>query len=264
MPISNETITAITDHFFAAEDQRHPIEPVASFQPNITMVEGYQVQAAVLAEWQQRGYHIVGKKAAATSQTAQAKMQITEPIYGHLLDFQQAASGATLAAGHFIQPYIECELAFIIGQPLTGPGITADDVLAATEAIAPAYDIVDFRTREWQVGLGEALCTNVYTRHFVVGEARVAPDALDLPTLAISLAKNGAEVATATATAGAIMGHPARSIAWIANKLAEHGRRLEAGEIAITGAITKPHPVVPGDRFEAAFAGLGMLAVQFT
>lgn len=261
MPISNETITAITHHFFDAEDNRYPIEPVASFQPNITMAEGYQVQAAVLTEWQRRGYKIVGKKAAATSQAAQAKMQIDEPIYGHLLDFQQAAPGATLAAGHFIQPYIECELAFIIGRPLTGSDITADDILAATEAIAPAYDIIDFRTRDWAVGGGEALSTNVFTRHFVVGEARLAPDALDWPSLAISLAKNGEPVAAATADA--IMGHPARSIAWVANKLAEHGHQLDAGEIVITGAITKPYPVALGDRFEATFEGLGTLAVQF-
>lgn len=260
MSISNEMITRIAQGFFSAEDQHRPIQQVTTLYPDIAVEEAYQVQAAVVAGWQERGYRIVGQKAAATSAAAQAKMKIGEPIYGHLLDVQQAAPGAALSAGHFIQPFIECELAFIFTQAITGPGLTVDDILAAT-TVVPAFDIVDFRTTEFQVGMAEALCYNVYTRHFILSKESAAANALNLPSLQVTLAQNGAEVATATGAA--IMEHPARSITWVANKMAEHGHSIAAGHCVLTGSITRPQPIQAGDHFVATFESLGTLDVSF-
>lgn len=261
MTFSVETVNQLVQHYFTALDGHTPIQPIAALAPALTMAEGYQVQAAIVAELQQRGLTIAGKKAAAVSATAQAKMKISEPIYGHLFDAYRVDNGATLAAGRLIQPYLECELAFVLGRPLAGPQATVADVLAATEVVVAAYDIIDFRTEGWQPGLAEALCTNVYAVHFMLGDQPGNPTRLDLAQLNITLHKNGAPVTTASA--GTIMGHPARSIAWMANKLAEHGRRFEAGEVALTGAITSPHPLALGDQFEAVFEGLGRLVVKF-
>lgn len=260
MSISTETINRIAQSFFTAEDNHRPIQPVQALYPDISVAEAYQVQAAVVSGWQGRGHKIVGQKAAATSLAAQTKMQINEPIYGSVFDFQQAASGATLSAEHFIQPYIECELAFIFNQPVSGPDLTIADILAATTIVA-AFDLVDFRTTDFQVGMPEALCYNVYTRHFVLGRQPADPAALDLPNLKVSLTQNGEEVATATGAA--IMGDPARSITWVANKLAEHDRSLGAGHFILTGAITKPQPIQAGVHFRATFDSLGTLEVSF-
>lgn len=260
MSLSSEMIHRIAQSFFTAEDNRQPIQPVASLYPDISVEEAYRVQAAVVSQWIGRGNKIVGQKAAATSQAAQAKMHIQEPIYGHLLDFQQAAPGSVLSAGHFIQPFIECELAFVFNRSVRGPNLTPADILAATHIVA-AFDIVDFRTTEFQVGMPEALCYNVYTRHFVLGQQPADPTSLDLPNLKVTLDQNGTEVATATGAA--IMGDPVRSITWVANKLAEHGRSLEAGHCILTGAITRPQQIQPGDRFSATFEALGTLAVSF-
>lgn len=260
MSIPPEMIHQIAQSFFTAEDNHQPIQPVAAFYPDILVEEAYQVQAAVVSGWMERGHRIVGQKAAATSQAAQAKMRIQEPIYGHLFDFQQAAPGSTLSARHFIQPFIECELAFVFKQAVSGPNLTPTDILAATHVVA-AFDIVDFRTTEFQVGMPEALCYNVYTRHFVLGRQSADPAGLDLPNLKVTLAQNGAEVASATGAA--IMGNPARSITWVANKLAEHGRSLKAGHFVLTGAITHPQPIQSGDQFSATFETLGTLTVSF-
>lgn len=260
MSISPEMIHRIAQRFFTVEDSRQPIQPVAALYPDISVEEAYRVQAAVVSGWLERGYKIVGQKAAATSQAAQAKMHIQEPIYGHLFDFQQAAPGSTLSAGHFIQPFIECELAFVFKHPVSGPNLTPADILAASHIVA-AFDIVDFRTTEFQVGMPEALCYNVYTRHFVLGQQPADPADLDLPNLKVTLVQNGAEVATATGAA--IMGDPVRSITWVANKLAEHSRGVEAGHCILTGAITRPQPIQAGDQFSATFEALGTLTVSF-
>jgi 2-keto-4-pentenoate hydratase len=258
--ISQAIVDQITESYLAAEGQHQPITPVASFYPHIAVEEAYQVQANLIARLRAGGGKPVGKKAAATSAAAQAKMHLTEPIYGHLFDFQQAAPGATLSARHFIQPFIECELGFVFNQPLAGPGVAVTDILAATTVVA-AFDIIDFRTIEFQVGMPEALCYNVYTVHFVLGAQGLPAGQLDLPNLKIRLSKNGETAAEATGAA--IMEQPARSIAWIANKLAEHQSRFEAGEVALTGAITRPQPIAAGDHFVAMFDSLGSLEVRF-
>jgi 2-keto-4-pentenoate hydratase len=261
MPISAETINQIVQTYFKNELDHRPIEAVADIAPDITSAEAYQVQAAVVAGWEQRGYRVVGRKGAATSPAAQVKMQVEEPIYGHLFDFHQAQPGDSLSTAHFIQPLIEGELAFRFGRRLAGPGVTVEDVLAATDSIVAAYDIIDFRTTEWQIGFREALCYNVFTRHFVLGTQPLKPDQLDLPNVEITLYKNGQSIATATGSA--VLGHPARSMAWLANKLAEQGQALEAGDFVLTGAITNPHPIAAGDVFEADYGVLGRLPIRF-
>ena len=262
MPLSSNLLSQITQSYFTALSNQTAIEPMANLCPDLTMVEGYQVQDELVSMFEGQGHQIVGYKCASTSVTAQEKMGISEPIYGKLFNIHQAFSDASLPADTFIQSFIECELAFIIRDSLSGPGLTAADVLAATDYIVAAFDIIDFRAIGWQVGLGEALCTNVYARHFVLSEYKRDIDALDLPHLGITLYKN--DEAVATATADAVMGHPARPIAWLVNKLAEHDRHLEPGQFALTGAITRPHPIAAGDRFEAVFQDLGSLQIRFS
>jgi 2-keto-4-pentenoate hydratase len=261
MPISSDTITELVQTYFENELAHRPVKQVVTIAPEITPADAYQVQAAVVAGWEQRGYRVVGRKGAATSPAAQVKMQVDEPIYGHLFDFHQAQPGDSLSTAHFIQPLIEGELAFRFNQRLAGPGVTVDVVLAATQSIVAAYDIIDFRTTDWQVGFGEALCYNVFTRHFVLGDQPLPPDQLDLPNVTIDLYKNGQLVTSATGSA--VLGHPARSMAWLANKLAEQDRAILPGDFVLTGAITTPQPIAAGDFFEADFGPLGKLPIQF-
>ena len=110
--------------------------------------------------------------------------------------------------------------------------------------------------------LAEAICYNVYARHFILGQRRFKADELDLPNVNITLMNHGKQVAAATGAA--IMGNPARSIAWLAGKLLEHQRHFKAGDIALTGAITPPHPISSGDQFEAIYDNMETISVRFS
>ena len=49
-----------------------------------------------------------------------------------------------------------------------------------------------------------------------------------------------------TAAGAAVMGHPAASVAWLANQLAAEEEGLRAGQLVFSGGVTAPVPVVAG------------------
>jgi len=148
-----------------------------------------------------------------------------------------------------------------MGQTLTGPNVTRDDVVAATESVIASFEIVDFRTTEWKIGMGEALCYNVFARHFVLGGNARPPDQLDLPNIVITLSKNGEQVGKGTGAAA--LGDPALAVAWVTNKLAQHDQQLYAGDIVLSGATLPVQSIKAGDRFDASFEGLQTILVEF-
>jgi 2-keto-4-pentenoate hydratase len=149
----------------------------------------------------------------------------------------------------------------LLGEDLVGPDIAVTDVLAATQAVVASLEINDPRIREWKIGSREAIADNAIAARFVLGEQWLSVVGLDLPNTAVVLNKNGEEVASATGAA--VLGDPARAVAWLANKLAKHHQSLKAGEIVLPGSMTPIYPVGAGDSVEAAFEALESVAVCF-
>jgi 2-keto-4-pentenoate hydratase len=261
MPITAEVINQIAQTFLETDAKQAAHGRVADIYDGITSAEAYRVQQAVVAGYRRQGRRMIGKKGGATSAAAQASLSVDEPLCGYLFDFHQAPYGQTIATEHFIKPLLECEIAFTMGQTLTGPNVTAADVLAATESVGAAFEIVDFR-RTGPIGMPEAICYNVFARRVVFGPNTFPVAGIDLPGVNLVLKKNGQQVATATGQA--VLGDPAGSVAWLVNKLAELGASLEAGERVISGALAAPHPIAAGDHFEAIFEPLGPISVQFS
>ena len=157
MPISAEAITQIAQNFLDTEENHAPIEPVSKFYGGITSAEAYRVQAVIVSALNQQGYRVVGKKAGATNAGSQASLGLDEAVYGILFDSYRVPYGEAISTEHFIKPALECEIAFKMKQSLAGPNVTVDDVLAATETIVAAFEIVDFRVTDLKPGMGEAI-----------------------------------------------------------------------------------------------------------
>ncbi len=261
MPVTREAIADLAYRFTAAEQQRVPIEPITSLHPDLTEDDAYSVQVAVVSIKVERGDRVIGRKVGATSQPIQQLLRIDEPIYGTLLESNQIANGETISLSRLIHPRVECEIAFLLGEDLVGTGITAADVLAATQAVTASLEINDPRTREWKIGSREAIADNGVAARFVLGEQRLPVEELDLPNTTVMLKKNGEEVASATGAA--VLGDPARAVAWLANKLAKHHQSLKASEIVLPGSMTPICPVGAGDGVEAEFDALGSVSVHF-
>jgi len=186
---------------------------------------------------------------------------IDEPIYGTLLESNRVANGETILLSRLIHPRVECEIAFLLGENLVGPAVAVSDVLAATQAVMASLEINDPRTREWKIGSREAIADNGVAARVVLGEQRLPIEDLDLPNTTVLLKRNGEEVASATGAA--VLGDPARAVAWLANKLAEHHQTLKADEIVLPGSMTPLCPVGTADKVEAEFDALGSVSVRF-
>ena len=261
LPVTEEVTAELAHRLIDAEQRCVPIEPITSLYPDLTEADAYRVQVAIVAIKVERGDKVTGRKVGATSQPIQQLLGIDEPIYGTLFESNRVANGETISLSQFIHPRVECEIAFLLGEDVVGPGITASGVLAATQAVVASLEINDPRTREWKIGSREAIADNGVTARFVLSEQRLPVEDLDLPNTRVVLKKNSEEVASATGAA--VLGDPARAVAWLANKLAGHHQSLKADEIVLPGSMTPIYPVGVADKVEAEFDVLGSVSVRF-
>ncbi|MFH0871903.1 MAG: fumarylacetoacetate hydrolase family protein [bacterium] len=253
---------AIAQDLHKAEKNVVSVDPLTVTYPRITVEEAYAIQlAGVEIRRTTEGRRVVGKKVGLTSVAMQKLIGVNEPDYGHLLDYMLIIEGEPLRRGELLLPKVEGEVAFILKSTLKGPGITIADVLRATEGVMPAIEIVDSRIRDWKVKLADTIADNASSARFVLGSRLVPVIEVDLRLVGMVLEKNGEVISTGAGAA--VLGHPAASVAWLANKLAAFGIALEAGEIILSGAVTAAVDARSGDSFRIAFQHLGSVGVRF-
>jgi 2-oxo-hept-3-ene-1,7-dioate hydratase len=250
-----------------AERTRTPIRQLSLQYPDMTIEDAYAVQRAWVADKLARGRVLRGRKIGLTSRVMQRAVSITEPDYGALFDDMFFDDGSTVPHGRFIRPRVEVELAFVLGRPLKGPGVTVFDVLSAAEYVTPALEILDARVQMSDPATGhlrtivDTIADNAADAGIVVGGRAVRPMDVDLRWVAAVLQRNG--VIEESGVAAAVLNHPANGVAWLANRLAPHGDGLEAGQVVLAGSFTRPVQAEDGDVFLADFGPLGTLGVTF-
>ncbi|MEZ5652138.1 MAG: 2-oxo-hepta-3-ene-1,7-dioic acid hydratase [Burkholderiaceae bacterium] len=250
-----------------AEQTRTQVAHFSKRFPDITIEDGYAIQRAWVQRKLARGRHIIGHKIGLTSRAMQMASNVTEPDYGALLDDMLFAEGGDIPLERFIVPRVEVELAFILARPLRGPGLNATHVLAATEYVVPAIEIIDARIMQKDPATGDTrkvfdtIADNAANAGVVPGGRPVKPDAVDLRWVGTLLYKNG--VIEETGLAAGVLNHPATGVAWLANRLAMYDQGLEAGELVLAGSFTRPVFGSAGDTFHADYGPLGNIAFRF-
>jgi 2-keto-4-pentenoate hydratase len=245
----------------AAEHRRSPVPPVTERFPDITVEDAYRIQLINVRRRAEAGVRVRGRKIGLTSRAMQAQLGVTEPDFGHLLEDMLFDDRSTIEVSRFCAPRIEPETAFVLGRPLAGPGCTMEDVLDATDHVLPVMEIIDSRIADWRITLADTIADNASSAGVVLGSTRVGPRDLDLPEVAVAFRRNGEVVETGMGSA--VLGHPALAVAWLADKLAEFGTTIHAGEVVIPGSCTRSVEVRAGDEFSAEFRGLGSVSVRF-
>jgi 2-oxo-hept-3-ene-1,7-dioate hydratase len=265
--LTNETHQALAQELHIAERERTQVEHFSKRYPNMEISDSYAIQRAWVALKLSEGRSIKGHKIGLTSRAMQLASQITEPDYGALLDDMFFPEGADIPTHRFILPRVEVELAFILGRPLRGPGVTIFDVLNATEYVVPAIEIIDARIEQLDRvtkaprKVLDTISDNAANAAIITGGKPVKVDALDLRWCGALLYKNG--VSEETGLAAGVLNHPANGIVWLANKLAAHGEGLEAGEVVLAGSFTRPVAASAGDVFHADYGPLGPISFRF-
>src|ERR1700756_3786087 len=244
-----------------AERSRVPIAPLTSANPDIDVVAAYEIQLINIRQRVAEGARILGHKVGLSSKAMQQMMGVDEPDYGHLLDEMQVFEHTPVPAARYLYPRVEVEVGFILAEDLPGAGCTEDDVLARTEALVPAIELIDTRIKDWKIALCDTIADNASSAGFVLGEARVSPRELDVKSIDAVLTRNGEVVAEGRSDAG--LGNPVTAGAWLARKVESFGVRLRKGDIVLPGSCTRAIDARAGDNFVAEFAGLGSVRLAF-
>jgi 2-oxo-hept-3-ene-1,7-dioate hydratase len=261
------TIETLARRLYDARKSRTPLRHFSREFPGMTVDDGYAVQRAWVALERADGHVIRGRKIGLTSRAMQLSSQIDEPDYAPLMDDMFFTQGGDIPVNRFIAPRVEVELAFVLGKPLKGPGVTIFDVLAATEYVTPAIEIIDARIEQFDRETRAARKVTDTISDFaanagiVLGGRPVKPDAVDLRWVGAMLFKNG--VVEETGLAAGVLNHPATGVAWLADRLARHDEQLDAGDIVLAGSFTRPTPAVAGDTLHADYGPLGTVSFRF-
>jgi 2-keto-4-pentenoate hydratase len=244
-----------------AERSREPIAPLTAAYPDIDVVDAYEIQLINIRQRVAEGARVVGHKVGLSSKAMQQMMGVDEPDYGHLLDEMQVFEHTPVKAARYLYPRVEVEVGFILSEDLPGAGCTEDDVLAGTEALVPAIELIDTRIKDWKIALCDTIADNASSAGFVLGQARVSPTDVDVEAIDAVLTRNGDLVAEGRSDA--VLGNPVTAVAWLSRKVESFGVRLRKGDIVLPGSCTRAIDVHAGDKFVADFAGLGSVRLSF-
>jgi 2-oxo-hept-3-ene-1,7-dioate hydratase len=263
---TSDLIQRLAGDLQEAERSGKQIEHFSKRYPGMTIADGYAVSRAWVAAKIADGRVVKGHKIGLTSRAMQQASQITEPDYGTLLDDMFFLNGSDLPMQRFIAPRIEVELAFVLAKPLKGPDVTVFDVLAATEYVVPAIEIIDARIEQFDRDtqamrrVFDTIADNAANAGIVMGGRPVKPDAVDLRWVSALLYRNG--VIEESGVAAAVLNHPANGVMWLANKLAQWDEGLAAGEVVLCGSFTRPVQGRAGDTFHADYGPLGAISFR--
>ncbi|NPT60363.1 2-oxo-3-hexenedioate decarboxylase [Paraburkholderia elongata] len=259
--LKESVIAQLADQVESAQREARAIAKLTDQWPDLTVADGYAVQAELRRRYLADGQRLVGWKAGLTSRAKMKQMGVDQPCIGFLTDAMARPESSAISTADLVHPRVECEVAFVTAKDLQGPGCTAEMVLEATDYVLPAVEIIDSRYAAFKFDLASVIADNCSSARFVGGgRARYASE-LDLRNLGVVMEKNGEIVAVAAAAA--VLGHPAEAVAMLVNVLAEQGERLPAGSFVMSGGITEAIPVQPGDSVIARFQELGSVSMRF-
>lgn len=235
--------------------------------PEMGMDDAYAVQNAIYSQKLAQGRRVIGWKIGLTSKAMQYALNIDIPDSGILFDDMAFENGAVVPAGRFIQPRIEAEIAFVMKSPIGGADVTRQDVLDATDYVAPSIEILDTRIQRSDPATGKArtvfdtISDNAANAGIVLGTERHAPDAFDLRWVG-AITTRGNEVEETGLGAG-VMNDPVESVVWLARRMAQYGQSIEAGQVILSGSFIRPVECPSGSTIHADFGAFGSVDVAF-
>lgn len=269
MALPASQIEALGRELYEALRGCRTLAPLTERVPGIAIEDAYHISKYMLQQRLERdGEKVVGKKIGVTSDAVQKMLGVFQPDFGFLTDTMAYANNAAIRIpGQLIQPRAEGEIAFRLKKDLRGPGITAEQVLDATESIIPCFEIVDSRIHDWNIKIQDTVADNASCGVYVLGDQEFDPRNFDLPNLAIDVFRNGTMISSGKGSA--VQGNPLTAVAWLANTLGQFDIPFLAGEVILSGSLVPLQPVVAGDTMHldlkaADGSKLGSVTCSFT
>lgn len=257
----------LADRLWEAQIAGNACQALTETHPELTLDDAYEIQSINLARrlanegmFGGRSRH-VGRKVGITSKAVQSWLNVSEPDYGGLLCDMAVPDGGKADISKLLQPRVEGEIAFVLKKSLYGPGVTAAQVVAATDFVIPSIEIIDSRVRDWKIRIEDTVADNASSAMFVLGSQPMSLASIDLRTIGMTLRKNGDVISTGCGAA--CLGNPVNAVVWLVNTLGEHGISLAPGEVVLSGALGPVSPVVAGDRVSVVVGRAPEISVTF-
>jgi 2-keto-4-pentenoate hydratase len=245
-----------------ASETTQPLAPPSESDGGLSLADAYAIQQLGVERRLASGARLVGRKVGLTSPAVQAQLGVQEPDYGALLDDMEVPDGGSVERAKLLAPRVEAEVAFVLAEPLEGPGVDVAAVERATDYVLAAIEIVDSRIADWRITLADTVADNASSALFVLGTQARRLDELDVAGLDAVLLRDGEEVERGNTAL--VLGDPRAAVAWLANTLSRLGSSLRAGDVVLSGACTRMVDAVAGARYTARIEGLGEVEVNFT
>jgi 2-oxo-3-hexenedioate decarboxylase len=256
--LSRSTVADLAEHLENAELKAYDVKKITDDYPAMDWEDAYNIQWEIRRRKLDRGTRLAGLKMGLTSYAKMSQMGVDTPIYAFLADYFSVPDGGSVKTSELIHPKVEAEIAIVTKKPLRGPGCTIADVMAAIDVVVPAVEIIDSRYENFRFDLKSVVADNASSSRFVTGGIPRQADEVDMKTLGVVMEINGKVVATGAGAS--VLGHPAASVAMLANMLAQRGEEIPAGTFVMTGGITAAMAVNAGDSVCVRYQDLGSVS----
>lgn len=261
MKLDPNTILGLAEHLENAELQARDVTKITDDHPDMDWDDAYAIQDEIRRRKEARGQKTVGLKCGLTSFAKMKQMGVETPVFGFVADYMARPDGGEIRTSELIHPKVEAEICIVTKAPLKGPGCHVAAVMAATDFVVPAVEVIDSRYRDFKFDLKSVIADNTSSSRFVIGGRPRDLDELDLRTLGVVLEING-EIKTMAAGA-AVLGHPLAAVAMLANHLGARDQDIPAGTFIMTGGVTEAYAVKAGDCVAVRFQDLGTVSMRF-
>lgn len=259
MPIN---ITETAQRILDAKASRKPVDTLISSADGPTIADAFRVQQEVIRLQVAAGDSVAGFKLGNIAKAMQAKFGVDEPDYGYLLASQFYPENLPRSENEFIEPFVELEPAFVFKRDVGGPHVTVADIIAATDFVVPALEIIDSRVRDWNIGIFDTLADSGSAAGVILGGQPRKLSEVNLADTPGTITFDGEVVAEGNTNA--IYGSPLSALVWLCHRVAEYGITLKAGQLILPGSCLAAAKMVPGTRISGRFEGWGEVSFDYT
>lgn len=267
MSLTTQQLDQAAQDLHAAEVNGTQIGLLSLRHPDMDMDDAYAIQKRLAAHKLNAGRHVIGWKIGLTSKAMQSALNITTPDSGILFDDMAYASGCSIPQDRFIQPRIEAEIAFVMKSALGGENVTRDDVIAATDFVAPSLEILDTRVQRHDPETGkprvivDTIADNAANAGIVLGAQQHQINAQDLRWVGAIVTQNNEVVETGLGAG--VLNDPIESVVWLARRMHAYDQHIEAGHVILSGSFIRPIECPHGSVVHADFGNFGQVDLRF-
>lgn len=244
----------------AAVDDRTEVQAITKQIETLPLHDAYLIQNLIVGARIDAGDSLAGAKLGLTSKAKQEQMNVSEPAYGWVPRSSVLPASGEVRLDELIHPRVEPEFVFVMGAELSGPDVTGEDVLDATERVVGGIEVIDSRYEKFSFTLPDVIADQTSAARVAIGTEGVSPRDVDLATVECVFTVNGDE--TGRAAGAALLGSPAECVALLVRHLARSDRGLEAGWLVMAGAPTDAQPLTPGAVATASYSHFGDVTVR--